>query len=87
VPVSQPLGERVGQSRTPDCDNRALDVVLDAVKVHSLGIEVQLEPGGARVAVARLADAAGIDQPGSLPDLQPAFDEFANDLKRAAESK
>ena len=23
----------------------------------------------------------------SIPDLQPAFDEFANDLKRAAEAK
>ena len=31
---------------------------------------VELQPGGARVAVARLADAAGVDQPVAVAEVE-----------------
>ena len=59
--------EAVGQApRQTGGDNRpggALDVVADAVEAGGLLDRVELQPGGARVAVTRLTDAAGIDQP------------------------
>ena len=48
----------------------ALDVVVDPVVGGRPGVGVELEPGGARVAVAGLADAARVDQPAALGDLE-----------------
>jgi len=59
--------EAVGQATwQPGGDDRRggpIDVVGDTVEAGRLLTRVELEPGGARVAVARLSDAAGVDQP------------------------
>ena len=48
----------------------ALDVVGDPVVGGLPGVGVELQPGGAGIAVARLADAPRVDQPATLGDLQ-----------------
>ncbi len=40
------------------------------MEAGGLGLGVELQPGGARVAVARLADAAGVDQPAAAAELE-----------------
>jgi hypothetical protein len=42
---------------------RSVDVIGNAVEARCLLAGVQLQPGGARVAVAGLTDAARVDQP------------------------
>ena len=61
--VLQALGERVGEARGADRRGGAGDVVVGAVEGGSHSVEVEQQPGGARVAVARLPDAAGVQQP------------------------
>src|SRR5207249_2866943 len=58
---------------------RARDVVGNSAEAGSAGGEIQLEPGGPRVAVARLADRAGVQKPaaGVQPDLRSARREVA----------
>src|SRR5207248_9011778 len=67
--VFQPLGEGLGQPRGPDGGGGAGDVVGRAPVGRRPGAGVQHQPGRAGVAVARLAHAAGVDQP--LAILQP----------------
>src|SRR4029453_7061771 len=59
---SEALGQRIGQPPLANLLLRALDRVLDARKERPASLEVEHEPGGARVAVARLADRARVDQ-------------------------
>ena len=56
--------------RDLDRASRSLDVVTDPVVGRLPALGVELEPGGAGIAVARLTDAAGVDQPAALVDLQ-----------------
>ena len=61
--VLEALGERVGQVRRPDRGLGARDVVLRAAVGRRPAAGVEQQPRGARVAVARLADRARVDQP------------------------
>ncbi len=60
-----------GQIRGLDRGRRAVDVVADPVVCRLPGLGVELEPRGSRIAVAGLADAARVDQPATLGDLEP----------------
>src|SRR5262245_51423162 len=61
--VSKPLRQRIRQASLADLVLGELDLVLDAAMVSAPGGEVEQEPGGPRVAVARLADRARVEQP------------------------
>ncbi len=61
--VLQALGERVGQARGADRSGGAGDVVVGAVELDAHRVEVEQQPGRARISVARLPDAAGVQQP------------------------
>ena len=49
---------------------RAVDVVVDAPPRGGPGAQVEQHPGRARIAVARLADAARVEQPRALADVE-----------------
>ena len=57
------VGEALRQAGGDDRRGGAIDVVGDAVEAGRPSRRVELQPGGARVAVARLADAARVEQP------------------------
>src|SRR3954452_22170415 len=61
--VLQALGEGVRQLRRADRRGGARDVVLGAPPLRPPPVRVEQQPRGARVAVARLADASGVAQP------------------------
>src|SRR3954454_14390413 len=61
--VLQALGKGVGQAGGADGRSGACDVVLAALPRRRRRRGVQEQPGRPRVAVARLADGAGIDEP------------------------
>ena len=61
------LGQLVGGDRV----GGPLDLVLGPVVGDLPGVGVELKPGGARVAVAGLANAARVDQPATLGDIEP----------------
>src|SRR5207302_10936185 len=67
-------GERLGQATLADLLLRALDRIGDAAVERPLGVEVEDEVGGARVAVARLADGARVEEeaPARQVDLRAA---------------
>ena len=52
-----------GQPGGADLRLRQLDRVLGAAEPGAAGVEVEHQPGGARVAAARLADRAGVEEP------------------------
>src|SRR5919204_6528850 len=58
----EPLPEDCRQASALHQELRALDVVLDASPGRAASRRVEQEIGGAWVAVARLADAAGVQQ-------------------------
>ena len=58
----QPVGETVGKPCLTDFVLRSLEVVFDAPLLDDLAVGVEDAVGGAPVAIARLADAAGIDE-------------------------
>ena len=70
LPHVQPAGQVLGQLGGDDRVGGAVDVVGDPVEGRLPGLGVELEPGGARVAVAGLADAARVDQPAAAADLE-----------------
>ncbi len=57
------LGQRVGQAGRTDRRRGAVDVVLRPLVERAASLGVELEPCRARIAVAWLPDAAGVDQP------------------------
>src|SRR5947208_7100508 len=61
--VLQALGERVRQARRADRRGGAGDVVVGAQERSGQPVEVEQQPRRARIAIARLADAARVDQP------------------------
>jgi arginyl-tRNA synthetase len=65
----QALCERSRESGRADRRSRGLDVVVDPVPAPLPGLGVELEPGGAWVAVTGLADAARVEQPFALAQL------------------
>src|ERR1017187_7903787 len=71
--VLQSLGERVRQARGADRGRRPGDVVVTALVAGGLRAQVEQQPGCARVAVARLADAAGVQQPLAAAKLEQAL--------------
>ncbi len=58
LPHVQAAGEMLRQVGGDDRVGGAVDLVLDPVEGRAPGLGVELEPGCARIAVARLADAA-----------------------------
>ena len=60
------LGQLGGNDRV----GRPVDVVRDPVEAGLPGVGVELQPRRPRIAVARLADAAGVDQPPGAADLE-----------------
>src|SRR5439155_374091 len=68
--VVEAIGQRHGQPRLLDRARGVVDRVLDAAPAGMPGLEVEEEPGGARVAVARLPDAAGVDDPVALGEVE-----------------
>src|SRR5579884_3074798 len=70
LPILQAFGERVGKPRGADRSGRASDVVFHAPVYGELLTEVELEPRRTRIAITRLADAAGVDQPVALLEVQ-----------------
>src|SRR4051794_38803685 len=69
--VLQALGERVRQPRGADRGLGAGDVVLDALPDGMPAVEVEQQIGRARVAVARLAHGAGVEDPLAVADVGP----------------
>ncbi len=69
--VPQPLGEGVGQARGADGRLRARDVVVRALPRRRGRLDVQKQPGRPRVAVAGLADAAGIQEEAGAAQVGP----------------
>ena len=70
--VLKALGERVGQAGGADrgrARRRCRTRCAATAPVQALGVEQQ--PGGARVAVARLADAARVDEPLAVGEVEP----------------
>src|SRR5262245_48511541 len=57
------LGQRFGQLRGANCGLCRCDVVWSAQPARAPGLGVQQQPRGARIAIARLAGAARVDQP------------------------
>src|SRR5205807_10219993 len=72
--VRQAIGERLGQANLADLLLRALDRIGDPAVERPLGVEVEDEVGGARVAVARLAAGARAEEeaPARPADLRAA---------------
>lgn len=64
------LSKRARQAGGEDRGGRRIDVVRDSMEAHSPLCHVQLQPGRPGVAVARLSDAAGIDQPAAVVDVK-----------------
>ena len=60
----------LGQIGLGDRLRGAVDVVVDPVVGGLPRVRVELEPRGSRIAVARLADATGIDQPAALGEVE-----------------
>ena len=60
----------LGQLGGDDRVGRSVDVVDDAAEVRLPGLGVELQPGGARIAVARLADAPGVHEPAPAADVE-----------------
>ena len=75
VAASRVIGPRRGgrrgsrAARPPRSPRRVVDRVLDPPPGRGPGLGVEQQPGGARVAVARLADAAGVEQPAPLGEV------------------
>ena len=69
-PQKEPACEVFRQPGDLDRARRPLDVVADPVIGRLPALGVELEPRRPRVAVAGLPDAAGVDQPPSLVDLE-----------------
>src|ERR1044071_141262 len=63
LPVLEALGERIGEVGGADGGLGARDVVVGAAPRRGPGVGVEHQPGGPRVAVARLAGGARIDEP------------------------
>src|SRR4051812_3382463 len=66
--VLQALGQGVGEASGADGRRGARDVVLGPLPRRGRRGRVQEQPGGPRVAVARLADGAGVDEPLAVAD-------------------
>src|SRR5262249_11680297 len=64
----EPRGEGARQPGLADGGRGGVEVVGGGVEARGPLLGVELEPGRPRVAVARLADAAGIEQPGAVVD-------------------
>ena len=63
MPCCEPRGERLRQARVPDLRLRPLDRIRDSAERCPPALVVNQEPRGARVAVAGLADRAGVEEP------------------------
>ena len=61
--MGEPAGERLGQAGRPDLRLRSLERVGRPAEGGTAGVEVEQEPGRPRVAAARLADRARVDEP------------------------
>src|SRR3954471_3526935 len=70
LPVVEPVGERDREACLLDCARGVVDRVLDAAPGGTPGLEVEKEPRRAGVAVARRADAAGVDDPVALGQVE-----------------
>lgn len=68
--VDETFGERVRQPGVPDRCRGPRNVVLGAAVRGPPAVEVELQPGGSRVAVTRLTDAARIDDPLALRQVE-----------------
>src|SRR5919201_5203684 len=79
--VSETISQRLGEATLADLLLRALDGIRDSAVKRALRAEVEHEVGGARVAVARLADGAGVEDeaPARQADLRAAGDGRAVD--------
>src|SRR5205085_343916 len=79
--VSETISQRLGQATLADLLLRALDRVGDAAVERTPRVEVEHEVGRARVAVARLADGAGVEDEAAVRevDLRAARDDRAVD--------
>ena len=66
----QPFGQRIRQSCGPDGRRGTRDVVIGSPVDGAEAVEVELQPGSPRISVARLADAAGIDQPLAVGEIE-----------------
>src|SRR6476620_11462083 len=77
--VSKAFRQPIGQPPLADLVLRAGDVILDPAERRRAGSEVEQQPGRARIAVAGLADRAGVEQPPAGPErrLRPARSEAA----------
>src|SRR4051794_24348140 len=69
--VLQAVGERVREPCAADRRLGAGDVVLDALPGGAPAVDVEQQVRGARVAVARLADRAGVEDPVALAHVGP----------------
>src|SRR5207248_6743552 len=70
LPELQPFGQRGRKPSRADSGGGCSDVVLRAPICGFPGIEVEFQPGRARVTIARLADASWIDQPLAARELE-----------------
>src|SRR6185312_14287453 len=68
--VLQALGQRVRQPCGADRARGPRDVVVGAHERRRALVEIEQQPRCARVAVARLADAARVQQPFAVGDLK-----------------
>ncbi len=68
--VLEAFGERLRQLRGPDRRGRTGDVVVGPVVAGGPPLGVELQPRGPRVAITRLADAARVDQPLALGEIE-----------------
>src|SRR5450631_3471648 len=69
--VLQALREGVGQASGPDRRRGARDVVDGSMIGGGEVVEVQQQPGGAGIAVAGLPDAARVQEPLALGEVEP----------------
>jgi hypothetical protein len=68
--VLEPGRQDLGQATLANLCLGAGDVVRNPLKARAARCEIEEEPGGARVAVARLADRAGVEEPAVATQLQ-----------------
>src|ERR1700675_4104343 len=76
----EPRGEYLGKTPLAHLGLRALDRIWDPAELGRPLVEIEQQPGRARIAVTGLADGAGIEQPPAVqrdlgaPGCRPAAD-------------